>query len=150
MISASIRNPFAVAVACIFLVLAGVAAARALPFQLRPTVEPPEVQVNTSYAGAAPAEVEDQITRRIEDQLTSVNGLREMLSTSSTGRSAITLRFEDDVDRNVAMIDVLNKHPMWEGGAVDRTSDRPVTRYEQTAIDQGRVAHHRGIFSANL
>ena len=109
MISASIRNPFAVAVACIFLVLAGVAAARALPFQLRPTVEPPEVQVNTSYAGAAPAEVEDQITRRIEDQLTSVNGLREMLSTSSTGRSAITLRFEDDVDRNVAMIDVLNK-----------------------------------------
>ena len=36
------------------------------------------------------------------------------------------------------MIDVLNKHPMWEGGAVDRTSDRPVTRYEQTALDQGR------------
>ena len=36
------------------------------------------------------------------------------------------------------MIDVLNKHPMWEGGAVDRPSDRPVTRYEQTALDQGR------------
>ncbi|NQW73940.1 MAG: tRNA (guanosine(46)-N7)-methyltransferase TrmB [Actinobacteria bacterium] len=36
------------------------------------------------------------------------------------------------------MIDVLNRHPMWEGGAVDRPSDRPVTRYEQTALNQGR------------
>lgn len=109
MIKAAIHNPFAVIVACIFLVLGGITAARALPLQLRPTVEPAEIQVNTTYAGAAPAEVEDQITRRIEEQLTSVNGVREMVSTSSAGRSAVTLRFEDGVDRDVAMIDVLNK-----------------------------------------
>ncbi len=40
------------------------------------------------------------------------------------------------------MIAVLNNHPMWEGGAIDRPSDRPVTRYEQTALDQGRKITH--------
>jgi len=109
MIKAAVLNPFAVIVACIFLVLGGVTAARALPFQLRPTVEPAEIQVSTNYAGAAPAEVEDQVTRRVEEQLTSVSGVREMVSTSSAGRSAVTLKFEDGVDRDVAMIDVLNK-----------------------------------------
>ncbi|MSP54098.1 MAG: efflux RND transporter permease subunit [Myxococcales bacterium] len=109
MIRASIQNPYAVIVACIFVALAGVTAARTLPLQLRPTVEPAEVQVTTAYPGAAPAEVEDQITRRIEDQLTSVSGMRELVSTSGSGRSTITLKFEDGVDRNVAMIDVLNK-----------------------------------------
>lgn len=109
MVELSVRNPYAVAVACIFLVLAGLVAVRQLPLQLRPTVEPPEIQVATNYPGSAPPEVEDQITRRIEEQLTSVNGLRRMLSTSSAGRSAITMEFEDGIDRNAAMIDVLNK-----------------------------------------
>ena len=36
------------------------------------------------------------------------------------------------------MVDVLDKHPMWTGGTVERPSDRPVTRFEQTALDQGR------------
>lgn len=109
MVEPSVRNPYAIAVACIFLVLAGVMALRELPLQLRPTVEPPEIQIATSYPGSAPPEVEDQITRRIEEQLTSVNGLKRMLSTSSSGRSAITLEFEDGVDRDAAMVDVLNK-----------------------------------------
>lgn len=82
---------------------------RELPTQLRPTVEPPEIVITTSYQGAAPAEVEDQVTRRIEEQLRSVNGLREMLSSSALSRSEITLRFVDGVDRNEAMVDVLNK-----------------------------------------
>ncbi len=109
MILSALRNPYAVAAAAILLVLVGVVAAFELPLQLRPTVEPPEIQVATTYAGAAPTEVEDQITRRIEQQLTSVTGLREMVSTSSNGRSNITLRFLDGIDRNAAMVDVLNK-----------------------------------------
>lgn len=109
MIRRSIENPHAVAVATLFVVLAGVVTVLALPLQLRPTVEPPEIEITTLYSGAAPAEVEDQITRRVEQQARGVNGLREMVSTSSASRSSITLRFEDGVDRNAAMVDVLNK-----------------------------------------
>ena len=109
MISAAVRNPWVVLVATLFVVLAGVMSIRGLPSQLRPTVEPPEIVISTAYAGAAPAEVEDQVTRRIEEQLRSVNGLREMLSSSSLSRSEITLRFDDGIDRNAAMVDVLNK-----------------------------------------
>ena len=36
------------------------------------------------------------------------------------------------------MVDVLDKHPMWTGSIVERPSHRPVTRFEQTALDQGR------------
>ncbi|MBM4367178.1 MAG: efflux RND transporter permease subunit [Deltaproteobacteria bacterium] len=109
MIVASVRNPWSVMVASLFVTLAGVMAARLLPSQLRPTVEPPEIVVTTAYPGAAPAEVEDQVTRRIEEQIRSVNGLREMLSSSSLSRSEITLRFTEGIDRDAAMIDVLNK-----------------------------------------
>jgi HAE1 family hydrophobic/amphiphilic exporter-1 len=109
MLKVVLGNPHAVAAAAILLVLVGIFAARALPLQLRPTVEPPEIQVSTSYFGASPLEVEDQITRRIEDQLTSVSGLQELISSSGNGRSQITLRFLDGVDRNTAMVDVLNK-----------------------------------------
>lgn len=109
MVAHAVKNPWTVLVATLFVALAGVMAARALPSQLRPSVEPPEIVVTTSYAGAAPAEVEDQVTRRIEEQLRSVNGLREMLSSSSLSRSEITLRFTESVERNAAMIDVLNK-----------------------------------------
>ncbi len=109
MVAASVKNPWTVLVASLFVTLAGIMAARGLPSQLRPSVEPPEIVVTTSYPGAAPAEVEDQVTRRIEEQLRSVNGLREMLSSSALSRSEITLRFTESVERNAAMIDVLNK-----------------------------------------
>ena len=36
------------------------------------------------------------------------------------------------------MIEVLDAHPMWEGGRIDRPAQRPITRFEQTALDQGR------------
>lgn len=109
MIRAALTNPYAVAAACLLLILVGLVAARSLPLQLRPTVEPPEIQVATAYPGTAPLEVEDQITRRIEDQLRSVSGLKEMVSSSNSGRSSITLKFNDGVDRSAAMVDVLNK-----------------------------------------
>jgi tRNA (guanine-N7-)-methyltransferase len=37
------------------------------------------------------------------------------------------------------MIEVLGAHPMWEGGPVERPAERPITRFEQTALDQGRA-----------
>jgi HAE1 family hydrophobic/amphiphilic exporter-1 len=109
LIDRSVDNPYTVLVATLFMVLAGWAAGVSLPLQLRPTVEPPEIDVQASYPGAAPVEVEDQVTRRIEQQLRGVAGLREVVSTSNMGRASITLKFEDGVDRDAAMVDVLNK-----------------------------------------
>ena len=37
------------------------------------------------------------------------------------------------------MLDVLDAHPMWQGGVIARPSERPITRFEQTALDQGRA-----------
>ena len=36
------------------------------------------------------------------------------------------------------MLEVLDAHPMWEGGVIERPAQRPITRFEQTALDQGR------------
>lgn len=108
-IDSAARNPHAVAVGAILLGLVGLVTAMGLPLQLRPTVEPPEITVTTTYPGSAPAEVEDQVTRRIEEQVRGVSGLDEMVSTSSSGRSEIILRFADGIDRDAAMVDVMNK-----------------------------------------
>ena len=92
-IHAAVHRPHTVAVAAILLVLFSTLAFRAIPVQLKPSIDVPRVNVNTTYRGASAVEVEEQITRELEDVLQSVEGLVELTSTSSEGRSSIQLEF---------------------------------------------------------
>ncbi len=105
----SIRNYHTVVVAVVFLAVLGVLSFQSLPRQLIPTVDKPLIQVKTKYLGLSPSEVEQNITRRLEDQLESVEGLKRMVSKSSHGSSDIELEFDWGTDKKIAMIDVNNK-----------------------------------------
>ncbi len=105
----AIRYPHTVIVATLLAVLFGVLALRRVPLQMKPTIDNPEVTVTTWYPGASPTEVEDKITRPIEEELNTVQGARRLSSTSTQGRSRITVEFDLTVDRDAALVDVLNK-----------------------------------------
>ncbi|MGH2668815.1 MAG: efflux RND transporter permease subunit, partial [bacterium] len=94
-----IRYPVTVIVGVLLALLFGVISLFRLPLQMTPTVERPEISVETVYRGAAPQEVEHEIVDRQEEKLTSVQNLREMVSTSSEGRGVITLRFDWGVNK---------------------------------------------------
>lgn len=109
LIQSSIRHPHSIIVAMALCILFGYISMRTLPLQLKPTLDRPEITIRTNYRGASPSEVEDQITIPIEDQMDGVEGLNRLSSTSSDGRSAITLEFDWGVNKDIALIDVVNK-----------------------------------------
>ena len=108
-IHAAVERPYTVAVAVILAVLFSVLALQRLPIQLKPTVDRPLINITTSFRGASAVEVEEQLTRELEDVLQSVEGLVEMVSESAEGLSQITLEYEFGTDTQLAVVDVINK-----------------------------------------
>jgi len=108
-IDASLKNPTAVVVGMILIILFGLAALNRIPIQLNPTIDRPVVHIRTDYPGAAALEVESEITLRQEQRLATVQGLRRITSESEEGEAGINLEFEWGVDKDVAVVDINTK-----------------------------------------
>ena len=90
----AIRNPTPVALLFIALVIVGIASYMALPVKQFPNVSFPAVTVTVTQNGAAPGEMETQITRPIEDALASIPNVKTVRSSVVQGASTTTLEFE--------------------------------------------------------
>ena len=126
LIAFCIRYPVSVIVGIILALLFGVISLTRIPLQMTPTVERPEISVQTTYAGAAPQEVENDIVERQEEKLNAVQNLREMVSTSQEGRGNVVLRFDWGVDQDVARLEVSEKLDLVRDLPED--AERPVIR----------------------
>ena len=73
-----VRYPITVMVGILLALLFGVIALSRLSIQMIPTVDRPEITVETEYRGAAPLEVEREISDRLEEKLNAVESLREI------------------------------------------------------------------------
>ncbi|AUT00682.1 acriflavin resistance protein [Nostoc sp. CENA543] len=93
---------------CLLAIL-GVFSLFSLPLELQPGGDRPEITITTTYPGAGPSEVEDLITRPIEEQMEQVLGVQEISSSSRAGRSSITLEFAQNANVQERMIDVINR-----------------------------------------
>ncbi|MDO8330034.1 MAG: efflux RND transporter permease subunit [Fluviicoccus sp.] len=104
-----IRYPvFATMMMMAFMVL-GLFAWRELSVEEYPNVEFPYAVITTDYPGASPAVVESDVTRRIEDAINTVPGVKRIISTSFEGRSRIAVEFVLGVPIEVAVQDVRDK-----------------------------------------
>ena len=88
LVSGSIARPVTVAMATLAIVLFGGISLDRLGLNLLPDLSYPTLTIRTDYEGAAPAEVEEQVTRKIEQRVGVVSGVRKMHSISAAGRSA--------------------------------------------------------------
>ncbi len=104
----SIRNPVIPIVAFVALLLAGMLSFARMDVVNNPDVEFPGVNVTVSQPGAAPTEIENQITQRIESAVRSLNGVRNISSTAREGSSNTTVEFEVGTDPNDAVAEVKN------------------------------------------
>ena len=104
----SIRNPIPVVLLFIILTLAGVVGFMSMRINNNPDIEFPLVSVTAVRPGAAPSEMEVQVTRLIEDSLTGLSGVRNVYSNISDGVSSTTIEFELGVDTERATNDVRN------------------------------------------
>ena len=105
-----IKRPVFAMVISLIIVIAGAVSIYVLPVQEFPDVTPPTVQVTATYTGANAYDVEESVTRPLEDQLNGLKGMIYMESSStSTGQSVITVYFTPGYDLDIAAVDVQNK-----------------------------------------
>ncbi|OHB35807.1 MAG: multidrug transporter AcrB [Phenylobacterium sp. RIFCSPHIGHO2_01_FULL_70_10] len=105
----AIRNPVPVVVLFIALTIAGMIAYGNLPVKLFPNVQFPAVSVLVTQSGAAPSEIETQITRPVEDALAGIPNVKNIYSTVSQGVSSTTVEFELGEDLQKATDDVRSR-----------------------------------------
>ncbi|WP_425999665.1 efflux RND transporter permease subunit [Caulobacter sp. DWR1-3-2b1] len=102
----SVRRPVFAAVASIILCVIGLAAFTGLPIRELPNVDPPVVSVSTAYRGASAEVIEERITQVIERQVSGIQGIDRVNSSSRDGRSQISITFTLDRDLDDAANDV--------------------------------------------
>lgn len=108
-IGTAIARPVTVAMATLAVALFGGLSLDRLGLNLLPELAYPTLTVRTDFEGAAPAEVEEQITRRLEERVGVINGLRRMRSVSAAGRSDVVLEFAWGTDMSKAAVEVREK-----------------------------------------
>ncbi len=104
----SVRRPVLATVFSILVMVFGAVALGSLPLRELPDVDRPVVSVDASYPGASAQVVENQITRVIEDQLSGIDGVDAITSSSRDGRSSVNVEFLLSRDIEDAANDVRN------------------------------------------
>ncbi len=105
----SISKPISVAVAVILIVMFGLIGLKNLPVQLTPDIELPEITVTTTWAGATPYEIEQDIIDKQEEVLKGLQNLTKMESSSYNNYGEISLTFKVGIDLDNALLRVSNK-----------------------------------------
>ncbi len=107
------------------IILLGVISLMRLPVDLMPDVTYPSITVRVGYAGVGPLEIEELITRPIEQAMSAVAGLERLESTSQEGSSRVTLNFAWGLDLNEAADDVRNRLDRVRG-RLPQEADAPI------------------------
>ncbi|MGD9783527.1 MAG: efflux RND transporter permease subunit [Hyphomicrobiaceae bacterium] len=102
----AIRRPVPSLVLFMVLMTLGVLSFQALPITRFPNIDIPVVQALITQAGAAPAELETQVTKRVEDAIAGITGVKHITSTITEGSSVTMIEFRLEVDVDRALNDV--------------------------------------------
>src|SRR5690606_37267073 len=105
----SLRRPVLAVVMNIIIVVFGIIGFNFLGVRDYPAIDPPNINVSTSYPGANADIIESQITEPLEKAVNGIAGIRNITSSSSSGSSRINVEFDLSVDLEAAANDVRDK-----------------------------------------
>jgi multidrug efflux pump subunit AcrB len=121
-----IQNPVAANLLMVVLLVGGAVSASRLQSQVFPTISPGTVTVTVPFPGATPAEVEESITRRVEEAVLGIDGVKRVNSVASENVGTVVIETNDFADRQLVKDDVES--------AVDRLSDFPPENAEKPVV----------------
>ena len=106
LIDIAIKRPTAVMAGVLAIIVFGLVALKTIPIQLTPDVRRPIIDIRTKWRGAAPVEVEREITNRLEEELGGIEGVLEFSSRSRPGDSRIRLEFKVgyNIDKGLLLV----------------------------------------------
>jgi hydrophobic/amphiphilic exporter-1 (mainly G- bacteria), HAE1 family len=134
--STAIKRPTLIVVIFTVLALLGVASYFSIGYELLPKMSKQIITISTVYPGAAPSEVENSVTKKIEDAVSSLEKLDNIKSQSFEGNSKVIVEFKSDVDINQAMQDAQQKV---NGIASDLPVDAKDPEISKFSVDQAPI-----------
>ncbi|MBP5688237.1 MAG: efflux RND transporter permease subunit, partial [Muribaculaceae bacterium] len=110
--SSSVKRPVTTILIFVAVVILGLFSLKKLPIDLMPDIDTNTIMVMTTYAGASAEDIEQNVTRPLENSLNSVEHLKHITSNSRENVSIVTLEFEYGYDIDVLTNDVRDKLSM--------------------------------------
>ncbi len=132
LVELAVRRRVAVFMCALALAAFGVVAYERLSLNLFPDISYPSLTVQTDFPDTAPSEVENLITRPIEETVGVLRGLRSIHSVSRPGASEVTLEFEWDSDMDFLSMDVREK---LDGLVLPDGADDPIVLRYDPSLD---------------
>ncbi|MCD6385155.1 efflux RND transporter permease subunit, partial [Candidatus Sumerlaeota bacterium] len=108
----SVKRPVATLMVFVAIFIMSVVSVFFLKIDLLPEIEPPAISIIIPYPGASASDVESDVTKYIEDQMTGVNNLDSLYSISKDNLSVVTCKFTWGTNLDVAINDVRDKLDM--------------------------------------
>jgi multidrug efflux pump subunit AcrB len=122
----SIRNPIPSILLFVLLTFAGLWGFHQLPIQNMPDIDLPTINIVLIQPGAAPAQLETEVARKVEDSLATLSGLKHLYTTITDGKVSISVQFELEKNLSDALIQTKN--------AVDSVRSDLPTDLQQPAV----------------
>ncbi|MEF9931329.1 MAG: efflux RND transporter permease subunit, partial [Bacteroidales bacterium] len=108
----AVKKPVTTALIFVAIAIFGIFSLIQIPVNLYPDIDTNSIMVLTTYQGASASDIENNVTKPLENSLNSVSNLKHITSKSKENISIITLEFEYGIDIDVATNDVRDKLDM--------------------------------------
>ena len=136
----AIQRPVMMTMISSIIILLGTISLTRLPVDLLPDVSQPTINVRVNYTGVGPLEMEELITRPLEQQLSAVSGLEQINSTSSEGNSNIQLNFTWGHDLNEAMDEIRTRIDRVRGRLPEDADPPVIMKFDSNAMPIIQIA----------
>jgi len=132
--SSAVKRPIMTILCFVAVVILGLFSLTRLPIDLYPDIDTNTIMVMTSYQGASASDIEQNVTRPLENTLNSVNDLKHITSKSRENISVITLEFEYGKDIDVLTNDVRDKLDMVKSMLPDNAENPIIFKFSSDMI----------------
>lgn len=129
----SIKRPITTIMVILIVAMAGIISYFNLDLAFMPTIEIPIAGIITTYTGAGPEEMEELITKPLEEAMVTINNVDKVSSISSNGSAIVIIQFQDDTDIDLATIDIRDKLDQVKGRLPDAANDPMVLKFDINA-----------------
>lgn len=130
----SIRRPITTIMMTIMIAMAGIVAYSSLNLALMPNVDIPVVLVSTTYVGAGPEEIENLVSKPLEEALGTVNNMETITSVSNGDSSMVVVQFVDGTDIDMASLDLREVLDRTKSQLPEDVSDPVIFKIDMNAV----------------
>ena len=130
----SVKKPLTIIVSVIVVIALGVVSFGRLTPDLLPSIDLPYVMIMTTYPGATPEEVQEEVTKPLEQSLATVENMKTLMSSSSPSYSLVMVEFENGTSMDSAVVDVLQQVDLVEGSWGDNIGAPYILKLNPTMI----------------